>query len=540
MKKATKILALVLAVVLAAGVLCGCGGSDEAREKGKYTYWVSVNSATSQTVKSYEELLMYQEMEKRTGIEVDFIHPSAGSTGSEAFQILLTSTDMPDMVEYSWKSYPGGADKAIENKVIIALNKYMKESAPNYYSYMEGEKAKENPLYRVQTITEGGNYYGFRNMNIGTYRGFGGLIVRKDLIESWGLKVPVTIDDWTLVLKTAKENGVNKPLTGSSDLFAITGAEMFNTAWKVGKDFYLEGDKVKFGPAQAGYKEYVKQMSEWFKEGYVDKDYLTNESNVVQGNMTNGSSIAMFGFVGGGIGKLLPAMADKDPNYDLAACPYPVLKEGETPIFQEIQAESREPSIAITYNCGKDDEERYKEAMQFCDYLYSDEGIILKSFGVEGVTYKEVKNEDGTTKYEYLITTPEEQEKIGAHSVEAALYHYFIPANAPGFNQHPDYLDGFYPYDQQKDAIKVWNEHIDEARKHIMPALSYTDEEATKSADINTRCRDKLDAAISRIITNEVSIDTYDAVVEEAIKNGYDELLSIHQAAYNRYLANLK
>ena len=215
MKKATKILALILTVVLAAGVLCGCGGSDKAKEKGKYTYWVSVNSATSQTIKSYEELLMYQEMEKRTGIEVDFIHPSAGSTGSEAFQILLTSTDMPDMVEYSWKSYPGGADKAIENKVIIALNKYMKESAPNYYSYMEGEKAKENPLYRVQTITEGGNYYGFRNMNIGTYRGFGGLIVRKDLIESWGLKVPVTIDDWTLVLKTAKENGVNKPLTGS-------------------------------------------------------------------------------------------------------------------------------------------------------------------------------------------------------------------------------------------------------------------------------------------------------------------------------------
>ena len=75
-------------------------------------------------------------------------------------------------------------------------------------------------------------------------------------------------------------------------------------------------------------------------------------------------------------------------------------------------------------------------------------------------------------------------EKIGAHSVEAALYHFMRPANSPGLNQHPDYLNGFYPYEQQKEAIVIWNQNVQEARKHVLPPLSYTGEEATKKATI--------------------------------------------------------
>jgi len=540
MKKVTKLIAVVLTVMLVSSLLCGCGGTKMAREEGKYTYWVQLSSSVGQTQKSYSDLLMYQEMQKRTGVEIEFMHPISGSSGSEPFQVLLASTELPDMIEYNWASYPGGADMAVENQVIIALNDYMKECAPNYYSYMEGEKSKDFPLYKLQTISQKGNYYGFKNLNIGTYRGFAGLIVRKDLLEKWGLDIPVTIDDWTNVFKVAKENGIKKPLTGDKILFGIKDAEIFNTAWNVGKDFHLEDDKVVFSIDTPAYKEYVKQMAAWFKAGYVDRDYITNDNETIQGNMTSGTSIAVYGFVGGTIGKLLPAMKDRNAEYDLVACPYPVLNEGDIPWFQEIQAESRQPSIAISYQCGAKNEERYKEAMKFCDYLYSDEGIILKSFGVKGVTYEETTLSDGTTKYEYLITTPEEQKKINANSVEAALYHYFIPANAPGFNQHPDYLEGFYPYEQQKEAIKVWNEHIDEARKHTIPSLTYLSEETERMNKINAEYRDVLDAEISKMITGEASIDNFEKVVSDAKKNGYDELLKIYQTAYDRYISNLK
>jgi len=531
-----KIIAMILAVVLCLGIFAGCGDKETVQTSNSFTYWVSLPSATSQTLTSFNELLMYQEIEKATGIKVEFVHPAAGSTGTEAFQILLSSGDYPDMMEYNWKAYTGGPDQAISDGVIISLNDYLKDYAPNYYDYMEGEKGAANGyLYKAQSISNGGNYYGFSNLNIGTYRGFGGLYVRKDMLDSWGLKVPVTIDDWTNVLKTAKENGFATPLTGTNILFSFTGSEMFNTAWEVGKQWYIDNGKVKFGPFEDVYKDYIAKMAEWMKAGYIDKDYITNDSTNVEGFMTNGTSVAAFGYVGSGIGKLLPAMEQKDPNYSVVACPYPVLTEGQIPWFQEVQPEANSPFIGISVQCGMDDEERYKEAIKWCDYIYSDEGVILKSFGVEGETYTVEKDENGEEHYIYTDKI-QNHESIGAHSVEAALYHFMRPANSPGLNQHPDYLNGFYPYQQQKEAINVWNQYIDEAKKHRLQGLSYTGEEASRKASIEAAARDNLDAAISNIILGKADLASYDEAIEQAKKAGYEDLLKIQQSAYDRYI----
>ena len=107
-------------------------------------------------------------------------------------------------------------------------------------------------------------------------------------------------------------------------------------------------------------------------------------------------------------------------------------------------------------------------------------------------------------------------------------------ANTPGLNQHPDYLNGFYPFEQQKDAINVWNKHIDEARKHVYPTVNYTPEEATEIANITAMGKDNLNAGISNIILGKASIDTYEDVIKEAKKAGYDKYLKIQQAAYDR------
>lgn len=550
MKKARKIIAVLAVLVMAVSVLSGCGEGKKERVGGKYTYWAVVNPQVQQTQSNYSDMLMYQEISKRTGIEIDFIHPTAGSTGTEAFQILLTSADMPDMVEYNWKSYPGGADAAISNKVIISLNDYLKDYAPNYYDYMEGEKGKANGgLYKIHAMTQGGNYYGFSTLAIGKYRGFNGLFMRKDLLDKWGLEVPVTIDDWTEVFETAKKNGIKYPFTGTDNIFALGTSNVFNGAWNVGRQFHMEGGKVVFSPGTPEYKEYVKTMAEWMKKGYIDPDYITNDQNAVLAAMTSGKSIATYGPVGGSIGKILPAMegSTEIPDYALVACPHPVLNEGDINRFQEIQSEANDPSIAITVSCGKDNEERYKEAIEYCDYLYSEEGKILKIFGVEGKTFTKAKKsnvgEDGE-KYTYTYTDAiydsEQQKSVGAHSVEAALYHYMRPANSPGLNQHEDYLNGFYPYEVQKDALKIWNANIETARKYVLPPVTYTNEEITRRNEIKAKAFDALNAGISNIILGKTSIDTYDAVIAKAKKDGYDEYTKITQNAVDRYNSMIK
>ncbi len=549
MKKAVKLLSLLLALIMVIGVLSGCGGNKQSREKGKYSYWSVVDSRAQQTLSKLDDMLMYQELAKKTGMEIEFIHPTAGSTGSEAFQILLTSANMPDMVEYSWKAYPGGADAAIDNKVIISLNDYLEEYAPDYYDYMEGERGKANgSLYKAQAMTQKGNYYGFCSLKIGTYRGFGGLYTRKDLLDKWGLDIPVTIDDWTEVLKTAKANGIKYPLTGSKTLFSVDGGPIFDTAWEVGRQFHMEGNKIIFSVEKPGYKDYVKTMADWFKKGYIDPDYITNDSDAVLGKITNSNSIVAYGYVGGGLGKIIPAMEgnEKTPDFQVVACPYPVLEEGKIPWFQEVSPEAADPTLAITVSCGKDDADRYKEAISWANNFYTEEGKILKSFGVEGKTFTKSEKKadeigpDGE-KYKYTYTSvivddnDPGREDIGAHSVEAALYHFMRPGDGPGLSQHPDYLDGFYPYQEQKDAIVIWNEHIETAKQHVVPPFSLTDAETTRRNELRAKVYDTLDAAVSNIIMGKADISTFDGAVAKAKADGYDEITAIYQTAVDRY-----
>ena len=142
MKKLTKIIAAVCTFVLIAGAFAGCGDSKDSNiqtDGASFTYWAVMDANSQRTLKNYSEMMFYQEMEKRTGVHIDFIHPIQGSTGQEAFMAMLAGGEMPDLIEYDWTWYSGGPKQALEDEVIIALNDYLKEYAPNYYDNLEGE-----------------------------------------------------------------------------------------------------------------------------------------------------------------------------------------------------------------------------------------------------------------------------------------------------------------------------------------------------------------------------------------------------------------
>lgn len=539
MKKAVKLFALLLAVAMVVGSFAGCG--KEELTGGSYTFWMPLDSAVSQTMSSLNEHRFYKAVNEATGIDMSFIHPAQGSTGSEAFQILLASNDMPDIVAYNWggTAYAGGPDQAIADGVIIALNDYLEEYAPNYYDYMEGETGKEaGYIYKKSALSDQGNYYGFRTINIGSYGCFDGIYVRKDLLDKWGFDIPETIDEWTAVFKKAKEEGHKYPFTCKKDLLvAFSSKALFNTAWGVGHSFYLEGDKVQFGPYKKEYKDYLSKMTEWMKLGYIDPDYITNDSTITDAYIMNETSIASVGFIGSGLGKLLPTVEELHPEWEIVACPMPVLKKGDIPKFQTLLDPTKDSTMGITYACGADNEQRYKEAIKWCDYIYSKEGMILQSFGIEGDTYTMVKGEDGEDHYMYTDKVVKDFEDIGAQNVSGGLFHYTLPSNFPGFADHDDYYQGYYVYDSQKDALEVWNKYIDEAGEYVLPGLSYTGEEAAKIANIQANGKEDFSAVVSNIILGKQPIDDLDKAVKQLKEAGYDEYLKIQQAAYDRYLA---
>ena len=537
MKKFTKLIAVLSAAAIISGAVAGCGGEEKkvATTDGKsVSYWTVVDPDSSATVGHYSEMMMYQELEKRTGVHIDFIHPIAGSTGNEAFVAMVSGTSMPDMVEYNWNGYTGGAQQALDDGIIVTLNDYLKDNAPNYYSYLEGDKAADNNhIYKLQTTTDEGNYYGFNVLNVGSIRGFAGLFVRADKLNEWDMEVPETVDEWTAVFAKAKADGFEKPFTCDNNVISFVSSDVhgFNTAFDVGKLFYLEGDEVVFAPFQDGYKEYVAQMAEWTKLGYIDTGFVTNDSAKIEGNMANSISIAAWGYVGGGLGKILPAVKAKDDSYDLVACPYPVANKGDVSRFQMVYPEANDKAIAITKDCGN-----VEAACSWADYFYSEDGMILQLFGIEGDTFEKEEREDGT----HYVYTDKIRKHEGFQSVGEALYHYMLPCNHPGFNQHEDYLYGYYPYQSQLDALETWNLGVENARPQKLPPVANTEEEIREIIDIQEIAEPELEIALNDIILGKQSIDTFDAAIEAAKANGYDRWIEITQAAYDRYLEKLQ
>jgi len=536
MKKAKKLLALTLAAVFTVSV-AGCSKKEEtvktSEEGATLSFWTTMDGNTSVSLKSNSEMLLYKELEKRTGVKVEFIHPIAGSTGSEAFLTMLTSKEMPDIMEYWWSNYDGGPDKAIEDEVILSLNDYIKDYAPNYYDYMEGEKGKANNyLYKLQATSEKGNYYGFNTLAIGDSRCFAGICVRGDKLKEWGMEIPATIDEWTAVFAKAKDEGFEYPFTSNNDALTFKGgSHTFNTAFGVGKNFYLQGDKVVFAPFEEGFKEYLAQLNEWSRLGYIDPSYVTNDWAKLDGNLANEISVAAFHYVSD-MGNITTSVKDKIPGFELVACPWPVAEKGQISEFQGVSAEAYDQALAIYAKS-----ENIEEAIKWCDYIYSDEGNILHTFGVEGDTF-EIVEIDGEKHYAYTdkITTPENS---GVTSIAQAIYKYCLPANHPGLTQHPDYLASYYPLPLQKEALATWNAGVEGARVHVLPQLAYTEEEAKEKTDILEIAENALEVAISDIILGKASVDTFDAAIEEAKANGYDRVIEINQAAYDRYMAKL-
>ena len=511
-------LAAITAVVLLVSATGCTGGKQEAENGGQtksFTYWCRMQADIASKYQTMGEMAMYQKREEDTGIHIEFIHPTIGQE-NEQFNLMIASRELPDMVEWAWQYYTGGAEKAIDDNIIIKLNDLMDANTPNF------KKAMENQDYDRQSKTDTGIYFGFPALNVGPYRTFGGILIRKDLLDKADLEVPVTIDEWETVLRTFKDMGIEYPFTGDSNMFAMGYVNTFNNAFHVGKTLYINNDVVKYGPIEPAYQEWIALMNRWYEEGLLDKDYATNGAAAVNAKMIDGTAGACFGYIGGHLGTYLASNENSD--YNLVGAPYPSATKGELASFAALEPDANDPFLAITTAC-KDPE----AATQWADFWYSDEGVDMINFGVKGESYNMV---DGKHVYtDEILHNPD------GLSIREALSLYCRATDAaPGFRQDQEYLEQYYPYQQQMDALNLWAESTDNVRKHTMPAVSPLLEESSEISILETDISTYVSENVVKFVQGTRPMSEFDDFVSTLKSMGVDRYIEIYQAAYDRYL----
>ena len=199
---------------------------------------------------------------------------------TEALNLMLASGTIPDIVgssrikDFVNQYGPEGA--------FLPLNDLIDEHAPNLKKFFA-----EKPEIAAAISAADGNMYYIPYLPDGKYgRAYW---IRTDWLNKLGLEMPETVEDYEKVLRAFKTQDPNG--NGEADevpYFARQWPELIRlvTLWDgrssgsdTYHDFMVEDGKIQHPYAGEGYREGIKNLARWYKDGLIDAEIFTRGSS---------------------------------------------------------------------------------------------------------------------------------------------------------------------------------------------------------------------------------------------------------------------
>lgn len=471
----------------------------------------------SNAVQSYDDILVFQELEKRTGFDIEWIHP----TSNDQLAMMVASNDLPDIIYNNWGT---NLVKYLDDKVVIKLNDLIDKYAPDVSKLFA-----KNPEVKRQVMLDDGAIAMFPQVDLDLSRNYyKGFMVRKDWLDKVNLPAPATIDDWQKVLQSFKDRDPNG--NGKADEIPFSdekggGVKAFSSAWGVRDTFHPDAKtgKIVFGPIEPAYKEYLTTMAKWYKTGLIDNEYAVTDRKVLDSKMNTSTLGSYFGNLSY-MTTYMNQMKGKDPNFKIVAAPYPVGPAGKGfTSFDQTTRHIAGYGGAITTAC------KYPvEVAKLCNYFYSSEGDLLLNWGLEGKTYTV---ENGKKKFTDLIMKSPDG-KLPSETVNKYVnnqYGWMRVFDMDAVNAIAVDL----PKEAQESA-GIWGKADTSI---LMPLITPTVDESRAFGEIMAEINTYKNQMFTKFVTGAESLDKFDDYVSTIKKMRVDEALKIQQTAYDRYKA---
>lgn len=425
MKWTKRILPAALAVLMLCSLFAGCGGTDNSAANSSSV--TSAEGSTGETpsmdggtgsytmfmrskyVDWIKELKWYDEAEKRTGITVDYISgPSDfNEVYAEVDQRIISGT-LPDavMAKLSQTNVYG------PQGVFADLAPYIKEYAPNLQAYINA-----NPDYAALVTNADGAIYALCK-ETPIFADFIGY--RADHFETAGVDVSAisTVEDFTNAMRTLKayygaDNRNYYPLCGRDEVvrFAAWFGCASNISSTESNGIYVSGH-YKDGSVDIMADEaytMVETMKLWYDEGLINPEWVAGTSGEAdwEATMLNGNGSIFYDYYNRAQWFMQNGGPEADPNYQMAVLNFLKDNSGNVRKVTTSMKYNDECVTAINADCS---DEQIKTILTFIDYFYSEEGIILANYGVEGESF-EIADDGG---YQFIVDyTTEESTAAG-------------------------------------------------------------------------------------------------------------------------------
>ncbi|CAN7353361.1 extracellular solute-binding protein [Paenibacillus sp. LjRoot153] len=516
MKKRT--VAAALSAVMLSSLVAGCTSESkdtpasgdtkkgEVAKKPITFSWLAYDRPEGKVRQDWE---IFKEIEAKTGVKVEFQVVSQEGL-KEKKQIMIATNAVTDFIQVdTLEGRQHGPDK-----VFLNLKDYMDKS-PNMKAFFD----KYPEAKAVATGADGGIYTVPVIEGDAEGKGFNFIwYTRKDIMDKYGLKAPTTLEEFYQYLKTLKEKQpdtyplINNAIVGDTGLFTT-----FGRAFTGIHGFYNVDpatDKYAFAPYHKGYKDSLIFLNKLFNEKLLDPEFSMITQAQWEERILKGKSLVTFFWKAD-----LETLMDKGrkagtADYTLDAIPQ----------FAADGIKNYQFSRSVVGATGRAISAKVKDkdrAVQFLDYLLSEEGSNYLSLGIEGKTYTK---ENGVPVY---------NKDFGASPFTTlrkdwgVWYDMVTLDNAKSRAVWESGLS-----DKSKAINKLYAPVIIPAPKQIVKTSEELELEKSKLNNLNKYLEQKLTEFVSG--KTPINDKTWQEFIDQTKKLGADELLNMYNAAYTR------
>lgn len=486
------------------------------------TFWTG-SPAMDATISGWNDSTAAQEMEKRTGVHIDYIEV-APPAQSETLNLMFASGDYPDILNYAVTG-AYSVPYLLDNEIAIPLEDMMEECAPSYSALMEADPA----LY-LASVDDEGRIGGLAGYQYNSYS-ISGAMVREDWLEKIGMKPEdmVTVDDLYDYLSGIKAEGLceypmpirfDTSISGSPIMTALGGYAGPAAESSASSFFYDENDDLVYSYTTDIYKEYITMMAKWYQEGLIARDFLN--SDMIDSSYITTGSYGVFWQDCQFMDFWTESGKVNDPDYQLVGIPDPVLEEGQ------VLGHANLPAISINLMICTTCQEP-ELALKWLDYHFSEEGSILCQYGLEGegLVYK-----DGKPDYSELISNNPD-----GLSTDNALNQYAININMYA----KDYATLRAAYsDTQRAALDAWNSNREVTKSSFVSLFTLSTEETDTVQQYYTDISTYVSEQVGLFLVGDNDIEgNWDSFVETVESMGIEDVIDAYASAGDRYFGRI-
>ena len=510
--KKTKLASIILGVLALTTVLQAEEGKYQITKKPR-----EVSILAIQNGRVFDEnWSVFQEAYKDTNIKLVSASSKNLSDEVQAFNLAVASGKLPDIISLA---YPERLEDLGMQGGMIPLNDLIDKYAPNIKAFFE-----KYPRYKKDAVAADGNIYIIPDFyDWYTMKASQGVYIRKDWLNKLNLPVPNTMEEFYQTLKAFREkdpngNGIQDEVPYfdrtiefvEKELVGLFGAEI---------GFYVDGNTVKFGPTQERFKEAMKEVIKWYKEGLIDQEIFTRGFQARDYMLRNDLGGCTFDWFSSTTSyNTDPKLKEKIKDFEFVAIAPPLYKgkryapDGRTTCLGGwgISVSAKNPV----------------ELIKYFDYWFSEKGYELSNWGVEGDTFK--KDENGKNYFTDKVMKAENQTPLQVLRAEGVQFRIGAAQN--------------YEYEKAwaDPQASEWMEWYTKEGFIVepMPTLKYTIEENRKFQKIKSQLDMTVKEMCQKWILGSADFNaTYDEFVERLNNVGLQEALEINQKAYERFMA---